>query len=395
MIDKLYYPTINTIDDVLPHINGRPEFGINERDDYTVICYNVQMPNTFDIMMDDLHGSLIRRECRGILFNNNGRIISRPFEKFFNLNEKQETSQSLVDLSVKHHIAEKVDGSLIRIFSTEPGGVLRFGTKRGETDIAADAERYARTVLGSEFMEWARTVVDCGFTPLFEWVAPQNRIVIDYDDEQLVLLAIRENITGEYVAELDKFGTYMVPVAECIEYSDDINGLIEAVSSFTDREGIVLYFPELNRRIKMKSDWYVNAHRAKELINQDRHLMLLALDNKLDDVLPLLMDTHREIAVKKVEKVNQLINARTLDISVLLEQIRTWYMRDGVFDKKSIAIEFMPSVSSITRSTLFGLLDRNGFVYDTVVQLVRKYAVKSESEYQRFVNEWLSVSQTV
>lgn len=41
------FPVIRTIQDVLPHIEGRDEFVVAERDGYTVINYAVAMEDTF------------------------------------------------------------------------------------------------------------------------------------------------------------------------------------------------------------------------------------------------------------------------------------------------------------------------------------------------------------
>ena len=41
------FPEIKTIQDVLPHISGRDEFRIMDKDWYTVINYMVSLENTF------------------------------------------------------------------------------------------------------------------------------------------------------------------------------------------------------------------------------------------------------------------------------------------------------------------------------------------------------------
>ncbi|MFK5282445.1 hypothetical protein ACI3PL_23080, partial [Lacticaseibacillus paracasei] len=38
----------------------------------------------------------------------------------------------------------------------------------------------------------------CGFTTIFEWTAPENRIVIGYDKTELTLLAVRNINSGQY-----------------------------------------------------------------------------------------------------------------------------------------------------------------------------------------------------
>ena len=85
------FPEINHIIDVLPHIEGRNEFRIFDKEWYKVINYVVAFEETFQWDDNDPVGSAIRRECRGLVFNQDGVIISRPFHKFFNVDEKDET----------------------------------------------------------------------------------------------------------------------------------------------------------------------------------------------------------------------------------------------------------------------------------------------------------------
>jgi len=93
------FPIINNISDVLPAIEGRDEFTVAVKEGYTVINYNVMMSDTFDCPN--------RRECRGIIFDTaSGDIIRRPFQKFFNVNEREETQDHVVDLSRPRAVLE-------------------------------------------------------------------------------------------------------------------------------------------------------------------------------------------------------------------------------------------------------------------------------------------------
>jgi hypothetical protein len=62
------FPRITHINDVLPHILGRDEFKVMEKEGYTAITYAVAFEETFQWDSDDPVGSAIRRECRGITF---------------------------------------------------------------------------------------------------------------------------------------------------------------------------------------------------------------------------------------------------------------------------------------------------------------------------------------
>lgn len=192
---KYNFPIIETINDVLPHIAGRTEFIVAEREDYTVINYMVNMPDTFDIDESNPLTGLIRRECRGIKFYPDGKIAARVFHKWFNVGERDETQPHMIDLSKSHVIEEKRDGSMIHPMLIQ--GKIRWMTKMGLSDVALQAEKFIdKQSKYSKFAEWC---INNDLTPSFEYTSPANRIVISYETDELVLLSVRKNLTGEYL----------------------------------------------------------------------------------------------------------------------------------------------------------------------------------------------------
>lgn len=208
------FPYITNISDVLPAIEGRDEFVVAEKEGYTVINYNVMMADTFPNVLEEVpvknwDGSngmswrfdpyaAIRCECRGIIFDSKtGDIIRRPFHKFFNVNEREETQDHVVDLSRPHVILEKLDGSMIAVFAHE--GKLIWGTKMVAQDFHELVEQFVKeSDIDYEGFCWE--LINSGHTPIFEWMHPQKRIVIDYGKEPtLTLTAIRNIVTGAYV----------------------------------------------------------------------------------------------------------------------------------------------------------------------------------------------------
>jgi RNA ligase len=189
------FPQIRTIDDVLPYIKGREEFVVAEREFGTVINYMVSMPDTFDMTGPDDLGGAIRRECRGIKFYPDGTIASRVFHKFFNIGEREETQIHKIDLTSQHTLMDKRDGSMIHPMMVN--GYIRWMTKMGLSDVALQAEKYINTT--NNYNPFAAWCIESGLTPIFEYTGPNNRIVVSYEKEELVLLAVRDNITGEYL----------------------------------------------------------------------------------------------------------------------------------------------------------------------------------------------------
>jgi RNA ligase len=190
------FPIIRTIEDVLPHIEGRPEFVVAEREGYTIVNYVVAMADTFDMTGPDDLGGAIRRECRGLIFDADGNLMSRPFHKFFNVNEREETQTHEIDMSKPHVIMEKVDGSMIRPILVD--GYIRWASKMGITSVGMQAEEFvAKNTKYKNFAFWC---IKKGLTPIFEWTSPFNQIVLPYEEENLTLLAVRSNLTGDYLS---------------------------------------------------------------------------------------------------------------------------------------------------------------------------------------------------
>lgn len=192
---KYPFPQITRIDDILKAIEGRPEFIVAEREHFDVVNYMVSMPTSFEMEgPDDYYGAL-RRECRGIKFFKDGTIGARPFHKFFNIGEKEETQSNLLDFNQDHTIVTKLDGSMIHPMKIEND--IRWMTKMGITDVSLQAEEFINK--NRKYKDFGNWCVLNDMTPLFEWCSRKQKIVIDYPEDNLVLLAVRHNISGEYV----------------------------------------------------------------------------------------------------------------------------------------------------------------------------------------------------
>ena len=141
---KMFYkfPEINHIIDVLPHIEGRNEFRIFDKEWYKVINYVVAFEETFQWDDNDPVGSAIRRECRGLVFDTaTGNLISHPYHKFFNVGEREETQVNKVNLYEPHVVLEKLDGCC------DENTILH--TQNGEMTIRTICEQeYKGLVLG-------------------------------------------------------------------------------------------------------------------------------------------------------------------------------------------------------------------------------------------------------
>ena len=327
---------IEHISEVLPHVQGRPDFVVAEREGYTVIDYVFAGLDTFD--------EPIRLECRGIKFGPDGRVLARPFHKFHNINEKAHTQAHLIDLSQPHVIMEKLDGSMIH--PAIVNDKLVFMTRMGHTDVAKKAE----ALLTPELEEICRVaLLEEGATPIFEYTAPTNRIIIKYEKPQLHLLAIRNTITGEYRPfsvirpNAIRMGVEAVPFVPSTW--KDIHEFVEFARMLQGKEGFVLRF-ESGQWLKLKGEDYVLKHKSKDQISLEKNALALILTGATDDVLPLLTEEDKAGLETYTAKVRA-------GITETADQLRVIVNGGSKLDQKAFAVEHLASVPQQLRALAF------------------------------------------
>lgn len=330
------FPIIETIEDVLSDINGYDEIRVMEKNGYSVINYAVAFEDTFKWDSEDPHASSIRRECRGLIFDTDGKLISRPYHKFFNAGEKEETQLDKINLYEPHVVLEKLDGSMIRPIPTADG--FRLATKAGITDIAEQAEQFIADK--PHYSTFIHKSIQKGLTPIFEWCSRKNRIVIDYPEDQLILTGIRDNNTGSYVTyEIMKSyaSAWSIPVVKAVNglAVQNINLFVQQVREWDDGEGIVLRF-DTGHMVKVKADDYVLRHKTKDQISQEKNVLQTILDDSVDDLIPLLTPEDAE----RLKSFQTAFWASVEDVSY--EMAQKFLSGNDVYpDKKDFAVEFV------------------------------------------------------
>jgi RNA ligase len=367
------FPLIKNISDVLPAIEGRPEFVIADKGSYTVINYNVMMADTFpdvQIAYNPLEGvamnsrtNMLRRECRGIIFESKtGDIIRRPFHKFFNVNEREETQDHRIDLSRPHAILEKLDGSMIAPFIVN--GQMIWGTKMGATDVAKHVEEFVKN--NPQYSEF-QYLIGSDFTPIFEWCSRKQRIVLDYNEDQLILTALRDMKTGQYMSYdslVSIANSLGVPVVRQFEPQTDMKAFLDYVAGLEDLEGFVVRFDD-GHMVKLKCHWYLQIHRAKEAILQDRNIVELILDEHLDDVKAHLPPEDRD----RLTKFENDFNAATMRVVGKIVS-RLMAIQIANVSRKDFALGEATKIDGYVKSVIFKLFDQNDDIGKCVLKEV-------------------------
>ena len=341
-----------------------------------MINYMVSMPDTFKMEGPDDRLGAIRRECRGIIFDTEGRLMSRPYHKFFNVNEKEETQSHLLDLTRPHIVMDKLDGSMIR--PVRLNGVIRLATKMGVTDIAVEAER----LLDEEQYGWLDLAMRNRLTPIFEYVSPTNKIVVDYAEPQLILTAIRDNEQGIYL----NIHGFNEPIPFELVRRDsrihDFNAYLAFKRGETSREGDIIRFAD-GHMVKVKNDWYVQIHKAKDFIQFDRNIVELVLDETIDDTRALLDATSAE-RVDRVEAEFWAAFNNCEGRLIGLDSIaRTVYGAD----RKRIALEMVPNLINSGDAAFIFKMIGGANVRDALLDHCRK-SIGSTPKYDALM-EWM------
>ncbi len=270
-----------SLDDALKALEGRNEFAVKKYSERLVcVNYLVTLPDSFEG---------IRNEFRGITFDGKtGEVVSRPFHKFFNINQKEETQYHAIK-HMKATVYEKVDGSMIHAFRHPESGQMLMATRMSaETEQAQAARRFAL----SDLMVTGLIAdnIDRGYTPMFEWVGPGNQIVVQYRTWRLVYLHSRNRETGEYWFDErfpDKAKRYE------IDFGDIFNHL--------DKEEFEGYVSLLENGmwVKSKGDWYNTRHKVvDDLMKPAYKLYEKALAGEIDDVYSNAADRYKPALMK-------------------------------------------------------------------------------------------------
>lgn len=194
----------------------------------------------------------ITLQCRGLILNHETHeIVARPWEKFFNLGERDNRIDSLAPVEV----TDKIDGSL---------GILYWnGTKHAiatRGSFASEQAIHATTLFDEFYAEFMHEVEWHNYTFLFEIVYPENRIVVNYGDmDDLVLLGAVHNEQGYYLGPLEAQGllNWTGPVTEVFHYKHFVDAI--SAPDRAGKEGYVIRSGD--KMVKLKQSDYVELHR--------------------------------------------------------------------------------------------------------------------------------------
>lgn len=194
--------------------------------------------------------------ARGLILDmEDESIVALPFPKFFNASEKE--GASVVKFDAPFDAFTKMDGSLGIVYKHNDSWHV---ATRGSfsSDQAVWAEKWWNNNIDT-------LMLDPNVTYLCEIIYPDNRIVIKYPFEGLVMLGAYNNVSG---VELD-YDIDLVPLCERvgmrIAERHQFGSFVEAQEFVKtlpgNEEGFVIRFRDSGERVKLKGSEYCALHK--------------------------------------------------------------------------------------------------------------------------------------
>ena len=339
ILEKVDWDVLNQyIDNNLIIANKHPDY------DLWILNYSpkVQSKKIWD---------LYTLSCRGMVIDEYGNILARPFKKFRNW---EEHSPEEIPIGQPFEVFEKMDGSLIILFYY-PAYKEWIVASRGSF-ISEQAEM-AKTLI--DIHAYSRLNKKC--TYLFEVIYPENRIVVDYGNKKdLILLTRIETDTGFELFYNDLRSIY----SKCFNVVEkiNINSLKELIewkkNGEENREGFVIRF-ENGFRIKVKFSEYVRLHGILTNVSNLTVWEYMMNGYDFDELIDRVPDEFYEWLNKTRNKIQNKFNE--IERKSLKEFIRIYHIND-ITNRKEFAQE---AKKFEYPSILFSIYDKK--LYDNII----------------------------
>jgi len=297
--------------------------------------------------------------ARGLVTDNDGKIVAKPFKKFFNMEEGKHTPTPDFD------VYEKMDGSLGILFNYNGEWVL--ATRGSFTSEQA--------VKGFEMLKnYDYEKLHKGYTYLFEIIYKENRIVVQYDYEDLILLGMIETKTG-YEVDLygegndvrlknliTNLGFKVVKKYDGINDYTTLKGIIK-----DNEEGFVVRFSN-GDRMKIKGEEYLRLHK---IITNVSTTAIWEMLSEGRDVLEAVKDVPDEF-YKKIKLYVADLNYNHYRYSEYAGKIYQYFRygkygdRDPEPTKKEFAEHLVSNnISPVVKAICFAMWDKKD--YDKII----------------------------
>lgn len=234
------------------------------------------------------------RWYRSLHTDSDGNVISCGFPKFMNLNEGEGkyriTQEDILKAIGKKNVYAtlKMDGSLLIRYVHQ--GQVKWRT-RGSFGVGLDNAYEI-----DYFMEKYPVLKDPYFAPmttlLFEWVSPENKIIISYDEPEIYLIGCINDYSvmdtpylsdWPFTLSIAQEKGFLVPEYYKLNNQDEMDALLSQLNK-QNIEGFVIRIEDHSgvRLVKLKTEQYKTLHALKSKLTTSMLVDLWLQWNKPD-----------------------------------------------------------------------------------------------------------------
>jgi hypothetical protein len=223
------------------------------------------------------------KHMRSVVVNYAGEVISASFPKFTNYGENPEHFP--VPTSLKNTtVVEKLDGSTLIVSKYNGQYILR---TRGTVDASKLANGFELELFKSTILNKLQDNNDTwGYSIIWEWLSPINKIVLSYGDEPMWKLIGFIDHTDYSLATQDMLDAmakkYDLLRPEIYTFTD-ISDMLQIVDKWQDKEGVCLYSKNGQTIHKIKAAKYLLLHHLKSELSSLEKVLDVWLEQGMPD----------------------------------------------------------------------------------------------------------------
>jgi RNA ligase len=179
---------------------------------------------------------------------------------------------------------DKRDGSMVHPVLVN-GKIILKTKKAFYSDVAILATKLLHSDKCKKILAYCVDAVQAQQTPIFEFTSPSARIVLPYAEDELKLLHIRHNVSGEYAGpDVIKFigADYGIPTVDEFDPSKvSKDSILNSMEFDQNKEGYVIEFED-GQMVKGKTQWYLDLHRTIVFV-RERDIAEMVVNETVDD----------------------------------------------------------------------------------------------------------------
>lgn len=278
----MFLPTLEQAQRIVA-ANDAFQTSTTEINGYTLHHFGYSLPGYQDFE-DPIPGSgLQAHELRGLTFveSPDGKVTRYLLLRKFHT----------LDGTIGHMLADLVDKPVLNCTVKLDGSLVRFiplgdqMTARSMKSFRGPHVQMANILLQSDpnLESFVRRAHAMGLAPAFELVSPVKKIVLDYPDDYLHLLQMRDETSGEYL-DLDTHplvAEYGIATAT-VPGVRTLRDLLDRQAQGRNIEGWVLRYAD--NMVKVKTPWFEDIHDfVFERRHTDKKLLEMVVNDTLED----------------------------------------------------------------------------------------------------------------